>query len=440
MKRFLLISFLLGLLSSCSKDEVSVYGGIYGTIRNAETGAVVYNAEITLAPGHTSPVTGTNGTYEFTNLEARQYTLTVRAHGFMDDSRQVMVVPGESTQCDVLLTPERDIEGVSISTKTLNFGSALSHLSVTLSNTGNTTLNWYISTPSSIGWLTISPMSGTTDAGKSSEITVSVDRSLLTEDASGIFIINAAGGSKSVTVYANKGNGGDNNGDDNSGNGGNGAVNVTNGLYAYYMFNGNLLNAVDGAPNGQGINNPTYVAGVNGSKALKLSVADNSYVNIPEAMIDRNTFSISFWIKGLADGHLFHVPSNESWGNGYIFTMQDGRLTFWSQRYWYYKSYNEVQPFTHPTIQSEKWNMITLTFAQRLTYDKGAVSAKLYINGEFVDVVDIKVDCLGTGTKFVFGGKFEDTTPPSISIDNLRVYNSRALSDAEVKQIYNYEK
>lgn len=435
MKRFFLLIVYLAVLTSCAKDEAPMFGGIYGTIRNSETGAVVYNAEITLAPGHPSPVTGTNGAYEFTNLEARQYTMTVRASGYLDDSRQVTVLPGENTQCDVMLTPEHDIEGVSISTKTLDFGSALSHLSVTLYNTGNTSVSWNISTKTSVGWMTISPMSGTTDAGKSSDISVSVDRSLMTEDSSAIFIINAAGGSKSIAVYASKDG---SNGGNNGGNGG--SQNVTNGLYAYYMFDGNFQNAVDGAPHGQGINNPTFTDGVNGSQAVKLSVQDDSYINIPEAMIDSNTFSISFWIKGLSDGHLFHVPSNRDRKNSYILTMKDGRVTFWSGYDWYYPSYETVRPFTHPIIDSSKWNMIALTFAQRLNYDSEAVTAKLYINGDFVDVVDIKVDCMHNGTKFIFGGKFENTTPPSMTIDNLRVYNSRTLSDAEIKQIYNYEK
>ena len=442
MKRLLFIlSMAVGaLLSGCAEDEVPVFGGLYGTIRNAETGSVVYNAELTLAPGHPSPVTGTNGAYEFRNLEARQYTLTVRAVGFLDDSRQVTVLPGENTQCDVLLTPEHDIEGVSISTKTLDFGASLSHLSLTLYNTGNTPVSWTVSTRTSVAWMSISPMSGTTEPGKSSDIAVSVDRSLMDDDSSAIFIINAAGGSKSVTVYASKTPGGSGGGSQ----GGSGAQDVTNGLYAYYMFNGNCQNAVDGAPNGQGINNPTYTDGLRGTQAVKLSVSDDSYVNIPDALIDGNTFSISFWVKGLSDGHLFHVPSSrdklESYDNGFIFTMQNARLTFWSGRHWYYKSYNEVRPFTHPTIDASQWNMITLTCAQRISYSERPVTLKLYINGDFVDVVEIDVDCVGCGTKFVLGGKFEGTTPPSMTVDNLRVYNARTLSDAEVKQIYNYER
>lgn len=436
MKKLFLFIVGLVVLSSCAKDEVSTFGGIYGTIRNAETGSVVYNAEITLSPGHPSPITGTNGAYEFSNLEARQYTMTVRASGYLDDSRQVTVLPGENTQCDVLLTPERDIEGVSISTRTLDFGSTLSHLSVTLYNTGNTPVSWTVSTKSSVGWMTVSPMSGTTDAGKSSVISVSVDRSRMTDDSSAIFIINAAGGSKSVTVYASKnGSTGGNTGGGNTGGGTGTDQNVTNGLYAYYMFNGDFQNAVDGAPHAQGINAPTFTNGVNGSQAVKLSVLNNSYINIPEAMIDKNTFSISFWIKGLSDGHLFHVPSSASSYGTQIFIMRDGILTFFGNWYNRYK-----QQFAHPAINSSQWNMITLTCARRGSSSNNYVTIKLYINGEFVDVADTEVDGINYGTKFVFGGKFQDVTPPSMTIDNLRVYNSRALSDAEVKQIYNIEK
>lgn len=438
MKKFFLFIVCLLVLTSCAKDEVSTFGGIYGTIRSAETGSVVYNAEITLSPGHPSPITGTNGAYEFSNLEARQYTMTVRASGYLDDSRQVTVLPGENTQCDVLLTPERDIEGVSISTRTLDFGSTLSHLSVTLYNTGNTPVSWTVSTKSSVGWMTVSPMSGTTDAGKSSVISVSVDRSRMTDDSSAIFIINAAGGSKSVTVYASKnGSTGGGNTGGNTGGGTEIDPNVTNGLYAYYMFNGDFQNSVDGAPHGQGINAPTFTDGVNGSKAVKLSVLNDSYINIPEAMIDKNTFSISFWIKGLSDGHLFHVSSTYDNYGTHIFTMKDGRLTFWS---WWRTSYEYT--FAHPAISSTQWNMITLTCAQRdgNSSTNKRVTVKLYINGEFVDVVDCGVNGINCGTKFVFGGRLDNITPPSMTIDNLRVYNSRTLSDEEVKLIYNSEK
>lgn len=426
------------LLTGCSQDEISVYGGIYGTIRDAVTGAPIYNAEITLSPGNRTTVSGNDGSYEYQNMDAGQYSLSVDAAGYQYNSRTVSVVAGESTLCDMRLYPESPMSGVEVSATSLNFDTTYSELTFEIRNTGTSgPVEWSI-TGIDAAWLTVNPMSGTTDMGKSSSVKVSVDRSLITENTSALFTVNAAGGSKSIMVSVRTNSGNDNN-NGGGGNNNNTAQDVTNGLYAYYMFEGDFQNSVDGAPNGQGINNPTFTNGLKSSQAVKLSVADNSFLNIPEAMIDSETFSISFWIKGLSDGHLFHVPSHYNYENGYILTMQNGILTFWSGRYWYYKSYNEVKPFTHPTIDASQWNMIALTFSPRSNYSR-EVLAKLYINGDFIDVVAITLDCVNYGTKFVFGGKFEDTTPPSMTIDNLRVYNSRAISDAEVKQIYNYEK
>lgn len=73
----------------------------------------------------------------------------------------------------------------------------------------------------------------------------------------------------------------------------------------------------------------------------------------------------------------------------------------------------------------------------------------LYIDGEFVDKITLSSQGYHTvnyGTKFVFGGSLSRSgfTPSlnwtSMSIDNLRIYNSRVLTAEEVKQIYEYEK
>lgn len=451
MKKTILGSILLAglLFGGCASDEVeSSLGGIYGTIRNATTGEPVYNAEIMLSPGNRTAVSGSDGSYEYRNLEPASYSLNVAASGYLYNNRTVTVVAGETTSCDMLLTPETPTSGITLSTSSLNFGTTYKELTFEIINTGTSgAVSWTISGVSA-AWLSVSPLSGTTEMGQSSSVKVTIDRSTITENVSTIFMVNAAGGSRSIIVSASKAegdNGGDNDGNgDNSGggnSGGGGSSNdVTNGLYAYYMFEGNTNNAIDGAPNAQAINNPTYTDGVKGSKALKFSVADNSYISIPEAMIDGNAFSVSFWIKGLSDGHLFHVPlANAGRANGYVLTMKDGLLTFWSGYNWYYSMYG-YYPFTHPTINASQWTMITLTSEQYLSYDPKAVYARLYIDGEYVDVVALTLDTPDCGTKFVFGGKFDTTTPPSMTIDNLRIYNSRPLSASEVKAIYNYEK
>lgn len=214
-------------------------------------------------------------------------------------------------------------------------------------------------------------------------------------------------------------------------------VNPTNGLYAYYTFEDNTTNTVSGAPNGSGINT-TYVDGIQGSKAIKFSSA-NSKLNVPEAMIDGDIYTISFWASGMGDGHIFSCTSSASWLDfTQVLYMKDGFLKY--ARWWTYSSGLDSLPsFTHSSFSSE-WCLITITANKK--------NLKLYINGEYIDNISIGQDdgAMNTGLKFVFGGNLDaKTTGPdlgwaSMSIDNLRIYNSRVLTAEEVKQIYEYEK
>ena len=206
---------------------------------------------------------------------------------------------------------------------------------------------------------------------------------------------------------------------------------VTSGLYAYYTFEENTKSVVEGAYKATPINNPTYVESMNGTKAIKFSSMDNSYISVPEPMIDGGTFTVSFWVKGLSDGHLFHVPSTgTSSGGSYYLTVKNGCVTFDSDGY-------KLYYFSHPALNAAEWTMVTMT----CSYSDSTI--KLYLNGEFLDVIK-GVGRLGyaknCGMKFIFGGKLNNNfTALNMTVDNLRIYNTRVLSDAEVEQIYKYE-
>ena len=74
-----------------------------------------------------------------------------------------------------------------------------------------------------------------------------------------------------------------------------------------------------------------------------------------------------------------------------------------------------------------------------LTRNENDEKLNLYINGELKDF------CSGYATgskceKFIFGGNLRNQWyAADMIVDNLRIYNTRALSDAEVEQIYKYE-
>ena len=220
--------------------------------------------------------------------------------------------------------------------------------------------------------------------------------------------------------------------------------NVTNGLYVYYTFEGNTKNAVDGGYNATAVNNPSYVSGLNGTKAIKFSSSNNSYISVGEPMIDDAVYSISFWVKGIGDGHIFHVPSTGNYDTSFDFIMKDGSFAYTTSGYTLSYSYNDIMKFSHQSINSSEWTMVTLT--STITAGTAKTTVKLYINGEFVDVINEENaawSTVGYGSKFIFGGKMNyynvSLSSPNMTVDNLRIYNSRVLSDSEIEQIYKFE-
>lgn len=227
------------------------------------------------------------------------------------------------------------------------------------------------------------------------------------------------------------------------------SLNPTNGLYAYYTFENSTANTVDGAPNGIVMNNPTYTTGVAGGRAIKFSASDNSYFKVAgDGLLDGGTFTISFWAKGLSDGHIFHAESSNtasSYVNGIaqILSVRNGYFTYMNSGWHLIYDYNNTESFSHNTLNSE-WVMVTVTS----TVMKSQYTNKLYLNGELFDIrtrtTTYAGEELNKGTNFIFGGGYThqriSLNAVSMTIDNLRIYNTRVLSDREISNIYNYEK
>ena len=218
---------------------------------------------------------------------------------------------------------------------------------------------------------------------------------------------------------------------------------VTSGLYAYYTFEDNTKNVVEGGYNATAINGPTYVESVNGTKAIKFSTMDNSYISVPEPMIDGGTFTVSFWVKGLSDGHIFHVPNTGQYEVSFSFIMKENFFAYSTKGWQIIYNYGSMPKFAHPSVDASEWTMVTLSSAAE---GYGNTNVRLYLNGEFVDTykeTNVAYETAGRGTKFIFGGKMDYKSiflnSSNMTVDNLRIYNTRALSDAEVEQIYKYE-
>ena len=206
---------------------------------------------------------------------------------------------------------------------------------------------------------------------------------------------------------------------------------VRNGLAAYFRFNGTTRSEVS-AVQGNPVNNPQYTTGADGTQAIAVSSIDGSQISFPKPLIsypDMN-YSVTFWMKGFADGHVWSMASGDSRYNQPKLTIKDGKF------YLYNSSNYNGSSFTHPQLDYN-WHFIAVV----VRTEGNTVIGSLYIDGVLVDSLRLYGYTDKSCTKFMLGGASESgDNAIDTNFDNLRIYNSRALSDKEVAQIYMSEK
>lgn len=201
MKRFFLCTLLFAaaLAVNCTEDEPILFGDIYGTVTNSQTGEPVSNAQVVLSPSGASTISGSDGRFEFRSLDVGQYSISVSSDGYESNSRQVTVVPGQSTSCDIHLTPQAIVEIFNIDPLTLNFGTTQTQLAVTVTNDSPNETQWSLDLGQNT-WLKATPIAGQLGAGKKQTIVFSANRASLTQETSGIVTFSALGSSSSLTA------------------------------------------------------------------------------------------------------------------------------------------------------------------------------------------------------------------------------------------------
>lgn len=196
--------FLL-LLGACSNSEYDLQGSVRGHIVNALDEEPIQGVSVTISPGGKSAITGSDGYFEFLDLEPGQYSLQAQKAEFKTNYKQLSVVSGQVTSGDLSLTPLQTTSSIEISPLQLDFGLSNTEMVANIRNTGNSgSLEWTIS-GISVDWLTISPLQGTTGKGMVSTVRISVIReSLSTTTATTYFTVNYPGGSTSIRVSVSK--------------------------------------------------------------------------------------------------------------------------------------------------------------------------------------------------------------------------------------------
>lgn len=325
-----------------------------------------------------------------------------------------------------------------ISSSALDFGEESTEKTFTISNTGTAELVWNITVPDGKG-VNVSETSGVTAPQSSKQITVTLDRAMMTEDLHTSLEISDGSRKETVTVTAIKGS-------EIAG------TVVTQGLYTYYKFDDNFEDATENGIDGFGTASPAFVEGVTaGSKAVKFSKTGNSTFVVSKPIIDSRQMTISFWGKDFEDGHIFHLSSSIRSEAMFTLSMSNGALKFLVTRYNNMYQYSNLPAFVHPTLTDGKWHHIALVSDFEVT-TYSTITTTLYVDGQEVYTLTEDANHFSenggsqssydTGTSFTMGGSLQlnksmTLTGTNMSVDNFRVYDTRRLSASEIQEIYN---
>ena len=208
---YLLVGIVLfgGLYYSCAPEELP--GSIYGTVVDKATGEPIKSAGVELSPSGLKTVTGSEGQFEFTELDPGKYTLTITKTGYVDGvSGTIEVKPGQQAKGDVqieklppaLKVVDDNRQEISI----LDFGSAEDDVARSFSvfNDGTETLEWELT--ATADWIkSVSKTSGTLSAGATQSLIITIDRVKLSsgENKTTVHITSNSGNKQLVVTATN---------------------------------------------------------------------------------------------------------------------------------------------------------------------------------------------------------------------------------------------
>ena len=95
------------LFGSCAKKVVNTSSSIYGTVVDAATHDPIQGVLLTLMPSSRNCYTGSDGSYQFEDLNAQQYTITAQMSGYGPDRKSINLEAGERQEITFALHKEQ---------------------------------------------------------------------------------------------------------------------------------------------------------------------------------------------------------------------------------------------------------------------------------------------------------------------------------------------
>lgn len=107
MKKILatfIVCFALSLTTtSCTRTEYDIYSNISGTVIDVDNGEPIAHATVTLSPSGLNTYTGSDGQFDFTEIDAQQYTITVQKTGYESNRKTVTAPAGETVKISMTM-------------------------------------------------------------------------------------------------------------------------------------------------------------------------------------------------------------------------------------------------------------------------------------------------------------------------------------------------
>jgi len=94
------------LFTTCKKEEPELFGSINGIVTISGTTDALQGVTIVLTPTGKTLTTGSDGKFEYKDLEAKEYTLSATKDGYQSNTKTVTVSIGEDTKADIILTAD----------------------------------------------------------------------------------------------------------------------------------------------------------------------------------------------------------------------------------------------------------------------------------------------------------------------------------------------
>ena len=203
--------------------------------------------------------------------------------------------------------------------------------------------------------------------------------------------------------------------------------NISNGLVAFYRFNGNANDNTSNAHHGT-VSGATLTSGKDNVSNTAYSFdGTNDYIEYPIGLLSgAGEFSISLWINtsSSTESRIIQQRDANGYNGQYMLDLtSNGKLKVLTYKYGY-----KWGGTTNSTINDSNWHHVC--FVQK---DNGGT---LYLDGslKFTDNSSGKVELLFSTKTYVGGDKRNNNRFFNGKVDELRIYN-RALTSTEISSL-----